>query len=50
MQAQKVVAVAYGRWSFSRNSNCYFLTGKVLVFWVGGRLFEVVAYERWWHM
>ena len=23
------------------------LTGKILVFWIGGRLREVVAYERW---
>ena len=47
-QAQKVVAVAYGRWSFTRGSNCKALTGKVLVheFWIGGLLWEVVAYER----
>ena len=45
-QAQKVVAVAYRRWSFTRVSNCRALTGKVLVFWIGGRLWEVVAYER----
>ena len=45
-QAQKVVAVAYRRWSFTRVSNCKALTGKVLVFWIGGRLWEVVAYER----
>ena len=49
-QAQKVVAVAYRRWSFTRGSNCKALTGKVLVFWIGGRLWEVVAYERWSHM
>ena len=42
-QAQKVVAVAYRRWSFTRGSNCKALTGKVLVFWIGGRLWEVVA-------
>ena len=48
-QAQKVVAVAYRRWSFTRGSNCKALTGKVLVFWLGGRLWEVVAYERWSH-
>ena len=36
-QAQKVVAVAYRRWSFTRGSNCKALTGKVLVFWIGGR-------------
>ena len=49
-QAQKVVAVAYRRWSFTRGSNCKVLTGKVLVFWIGGRLWEVVANERWLHM
>ena len=26
------------------------LRGKSLVFWIGGRLWEVVAYERWSHM
>ena len=38
-RAQKVVAVAYRRWSFTRDSNCKALTGKILVFWIG------VAYE-----
>ena len=35
-----------------RDSNCKALTGKILVFWIGGlnRLWEVVAYERWSHM
>ena len=44
-QAQKVVAVAYKRWSFTRSSNCKALTGKVLVheFSIGGLLWEVVA-------
>ena len=42
-QAQKVVAVAYRRWSFTRGSNCKVLSGKVLVFWIGGRLWEVVT-------
>ena len=41
-QAKKVVAVAvavaYRRWSFTRGSNCKALTGKALVFWIGGRL------------
>ena len=41
-----MVAVAYRRWSFTRVSKCKALTGKVLVFWIGGRLLEVVAYER----
>ena len=36
-QAQKVVALAYRRWSFTRGSNCK-------VFWIGGRLWEVVIY------
>ena len=48
-QAQKVVAVAYRRWSFTRGSNCKAFTGKGLVFWMSGRLQEVVAYERWSH-
>ena len=43
-QAQKVVAVAYRRWSFSRSSNCKALTGKVLLFWLRDRLREVVAH------
>ena len=43
-QAQKVVAVAYRSWLFTRGSNCKALTGKTLVFWIGGRLWEVVAY------
>ena len=33
-----------------RDSNCKALTGKILVFWIGGRLWEVVAYKRWSHM
>ena len=45
-QAQKVVAVANKRWSFTRGSSCKALTGKVLVFLIGGLLWEVVAYER----
>ena len=46
-----MVAVAYRRWSFTRDSNCKALSGKILVFWVGGhlsleggRLREVVAH------
>ena len=42
-----MVAVTYRRWSFTRGSNCKALTGKILVFWIGGCLWEVVAYERW---
>ena len=49
-QAQKVVEIAYKRWSFTRGSNWKALTGKVLVFWIGGFLWEVVAYESWSHM
>ena len=45
-----MVAVAYRRWSFTRGSNCKALTGKILVFWIGGRLWDVVAYESWSHM
>ena len=37
----------YGRWSFTRGSNCKALTERILVFWIGGRLWEVVASERW---
>ena len=37
-QAQKVVADAYRRLSFTRGSNCKALTGKILVFWIGSRL------------
>ena len=40
-----MVTVAYRRWSFTRVSNCEALTGPVLVFRMGGRLCEVVAYE-----
>ena len=39
-----MVAVAYRRWSFTRGSNCKALNGKVLVFWIGVRLREVVAH------
>ena len=49
-QAQKVVVVAYRRWLFTRGSNCKALTGKVLLVWIGGCLWEVVAYERRSHM
>ena len=34
---------------FTRGSNCEALTRKLLVFWIGGCLWEVVAYERWLH-
>ena len=32
------------RCSFTRGSNRNALTGKILVFWIGGRLREVVAH------
>ena len=44
-QAQKVVAVADMRWSFTRGSTCKALAGKILVFWIGSRLREVVAHR-----
>ena len=43
-QSRKVVAVAYRSWSFTRSSICKAPTGKFLVFWIGGRLREVVAH------
>ena len=49
-QAQKVVSVAYRECSFAGGSNCKALAKKSLVFWIGGRLLEVVAYKRWSHM
>ena len=47
-----MVAVAYGRWSLTRGSNCKAVTGNVLVheFWIVGLLWEVFAYEKWSHM
>ena len=36
-----MVAVAGGR--FTRASNCKALTGKILIFWIGGRLYYVSA-------
>ena len=36
--------------SFTKVSNCEALTGTVLVFRLGGRLCEAVAYEKWSHM
>ena len=43
-QSKKVVAVAYRRWSFTRDSNCKASTANVLVCLILGRLQEVVAY------
>ena len=42
-----MVAVAYRRWSFTRGTNRKALSGKILVFWIGGRLWEVVARGGW---
>ena len=39
-----MVAAAYRRWSFTRCFNGKALTGKILVFSIGGRLWEVVAH------
>ena len=39
-----MVVVAYRGLSFTRGSNCKTLTGKILVFLPGGRLWEVVAH------
>ena len=41
-KAQKLVVVAYRRWSFTRGSNCKAFTGKIVVFWTGGCLWKVV--------
>ena len=43
-EAQKLVVVACRRWSFTRGSNSKALTGKIVVFWTGGCLWEVVAH------
>lgn len=40
---QKITAVAYDKWSFTKGSNKA-LTGQIWVFYVSGRLWEVVAY------
>ena len=47
-QPRNLVAIAYRRWSFTSGSNCQnceALTGKILVFWRGGRLWELVAHR-----
>ena len=38
-QAQKVATV-----TVTRGSYCRTLSGKILVFWIGGHLWEVIAY------
>ena len=40
-----MVAVAYRRWSFTRGSYGKALKGKVVVFRIGGRIWEMVALE-----
>ena len=37
---QIMFVVPYRRWSLTRGSNCKALTGKVLVFWIGGRIWR----------
>ena len=32
------------------NGRLWALAGEILVFWIGGRLWAVVADERWSHM
>ena len=41
-----MVVVAYRRWSFTRGFNCKTLTGKVLVFWIGGRLLAIARGQQ----
>ena len=43
LSSLKVVAVAYKRWSLTRDSNYSDLTGEILVFWKSGSSREVVA-------
>ena len=43
LSAEKVVAVAYGRWWFMRGSSVRFWLRIFLVFWKGGGLREVVV-------
>jgi len=44
--AVKVVAVAYKRWSLTRDSKFSNLTWKLLIFWKTGHGGDLVAYER----
>ena len=44
LSAEKVVAVAYGRWWFMRGSSIRFWLRIFLVFWKGGGLREVVVH------
>lgn len=45
-----MVVVAYSKWSFTRGFKFKALSRKSLVFWIGGRLWEVVVYKRWSQM
>ena len=45
-----MVAVAHKMWSLTSGSFYTALTRKTLVFWIGGRLPEVVADECWSHV
>ena len=45
-----MVVGTYRRWLFLRGYNCRALTGKTSVFWIDGRLWKAVVYERWLHM
>ena len=45
-----MVPVPYRKWSFMRGSKCRALTGKSLLFWISGCLWEEFAYEKWSHM
>ena len=37
-------------WLLTRGYNKRALTGKILVLWIDGHLWQVVDYERWSHM
>ena len=41
--------IVHGQGHLQRGSPYTALTGKVWVFWIGGCLWEVVAYEGWSH-
>ena len=43
--AQKVIEVAYERWTLIKGSTRGF--GKISVFWIGDRSWEMHAYESW---
>ena len=45
-----MVVVACRRRLCTRGSNCKALTGTILVFWIGGCLWEVASYEKWLHV